>query len=175
MSAASQSLVVWSVFSFYWPSCRCRWICPVDFCHVVPSCLFDLNKFNKHRLRRVDEERRFDAFWALEPTPALQHGRQAARTLPWPSKEIWKGSAKYAVSQCGYCAFAHTCSCVQQPNVRFSRKHISCEASWKIASCKLGIRSNGGLLWKMVIYADLWWSCLWDRGLWLLWMSNVRN
>lgn len=64
---------------FYWPSCRCRWICPVDFCHVVPSRLFDLNNFNKHSLRRVDEERRFDAFWALEPTPALQHGRQAVR------------------------------------------------------------------------------------------------
>ena len=27
----------------------------------------------------MDEERRFDAFWALEPTPALQHGRQAVR------------------------------------------------------------------------------------------------
>ena len=59
----------------------------MDFCHVVPSCLFDLNKFNKHRLRRVDEERRFDAFWALEPTPALQHGRQAREHCLDPQKK----------------------------------------------------------------------------------------
>ena len=49
---------------------------------LLPSgsaSFFDLSNFNKHSLRRVDEERRFDAFWALEPTPALQHGRQAVR------------------------------------------------------------------------------------------------